>query len=100
MRVKNLEEGVARSLEAEHGYKHTAIIHSHDIKAMTTMGRALDTTLFVKTALPWRDSAWAAKVTSELPTLPRHAGEGVTNLRARSPGVRRCVMVDNLKWTE
>ncbi len=37
VRVKSLEEGVARSLEAEHGYKHTAIIHSHDIEAMTTM---------------------------------------------------------------
>ena len=38
VRVKNLEEGIARSLEAEHGYKHTSIIHSHDVEAMTAMG--------------------------------------------------------------
>src|SRR6185436_6290435 len=47
-RVKSLEEGVTRSIEAEHAYKHTSIIHSHDVEAMTTMGRALDTTLFIK----------------------------------------------------
>src|SRR6185436_14835719 len=34
VRVKTLEEGVARSIEAEHAYKHTSIIHSHDVEAM------------------------------------------------------------------
>ena len=48
VRVKSLDEGIAHSLEAEHGYKHTSIIHSHDVEAMTAMGRALDTTLFIK----------------------------------------------------
>ena len=28
--------------------RHTAIIHAHDVNHMTAMGRALDTTLFVK----------------------------------------------------
>ena len=46
--MKSVEEGIERSLEAEHDYKHTAIIHSHDVENMTAMGRALDTTLFVK----------------------------------------------------
>ena len=48
VRVKSVEEGIERSLEAEHGYKHTSIIHSHDVENMTAMGRALDTTLFIK----------------------------------------------------
>src|SRR5690606_17313743 len=48
VRVKSVEEGIQRSLEAEHDYKHTAIIHSHDVENITAMGRALDTTLFIK----------------------------------------------------
>src|ERR1017187_5684815 len=48
VRVKSVEEGIQRSLESEHNYKHTAIIHSHDVENITAMARALDTTLFVK----------------------------------------------------
>ena len=48
VRVKSVEEGIQRAKEAEHNYKHTAIIHSHDVEAMTAMGRALDTTVFIK----------------------------------------------------
>jgi aldehyde dehydrogenase len=48
VRVKSVEEGIERSLQSEHNYKHTAIIHSHDVENITAMARALDTTLFVK----------------------------------------------------
>src|SRR5207248_4471422 len=30
VRVKSVEEGIRHSVEAEHGYKHTSVIHSHD----------------------------------------------------------------------
>ena len=48
VRVKTVEEGIEASLVAEHNYKHTSIIHSHDVEHMTAMARALDTTLFIK----------------------------------------------------
>src|SRR5450756_472615 len=48
VRVKSVEEGIEHSVESEHGYKHTAIIHSHDVENITAMARAMDTTLFVK----------------------------------------------------
>ena len=35
VRVKSVEEGIERSLQAEHNYKHTAIIHSHDVENIT-----------------------------------------------------------------
>ncbi len=31
VRVKSVQEGISESLRAEHNYKHTAIIHSHDV---------------------------------------------------------------------
>src|SRR5215467_15912081 len=48
VRVRSIEEGIEAAKAAEHAYKHTSIIHSHDVEHMTAMARALDTTLFVK----------------------------------------------------
>jgi aldehyde dehydrogenase len=45
VRVKSVEEGIAGAKKAEHGYKHSAIIHSHDVSKMTAMAMGLETTL-------------------------------------------------------
>jgi acyl-CoA reductase-like NAD-dependent aldehyde dehydrogenase len=47
VRVKNVDEAMDRAIESEHGYRHTAIIHSRDIDAITRFGRKAGTTLFV-----------------------------------------------------
>ncbi|MSU33539.1 MAG: aldehyde dehydrogenase EutE [Pedosphaera sp.] len=94
-RVKSLEEGVAQSLVAEHGYKHTAIIHSHDIEAMTAMGRALDTTLFIKNGPCMAGLGLGGEGYLSF-SIATPTGEGVSNPRTFTR-VRRCVMVDNLK---
>jgi len=39
-----------RALRAEHGYRHTALIHSRDVATVTKMARAMNTTLFVHNA--------------------------------------------------
>ena len=95
IRVKNLAEGVARSLEAEHGYKHTSIIHSHDVEAMTAMGRALDTTLFIKNG-PCMAGLGLGGEGYLSYSIATPTGEGVTNPKTFCR-VRRCVMVDNLR---
>ncbi|PAW83518.1 MAG: aldehyde dehydrogenase EutE [Pedosphaera sp. Tous-C6FEB] len=95
VRVKNLEEGVARSLEAEHGYKHTSIIHSHDLEALTQMGRALDTTLFIKNGPCMAGLGLGGEGYLSF-SIATPTGEGVSNPRTFTR-VRRCVMVDNLK---
>ena len=94
-RVKSLEEGVARSLEAEHGYKHTSIIHSHDLEALTAMGRALDTTLFIKNGPCMAGLGLGGEGYLSF-SIATPTGEGVSNPRTFTR-VRRCVMVDNLK---
>jgi aldehyde dehydrogenase len=95
VRVKSLEEGVARSLEAEHNYKHTSIIHSHDVEAMTAMGRALDTTLFIKNG-PCMAGLGLGGEGYLSYSIATPTGEGVTNPKTFTR-VRRCVMVDNLR---
>ena len=95
VRVKNLEEGIARSLEAEHGYKHTSIIHSHDVEAMTAMGRALDTTLFIKNGPCMAGLGLGGEGYLSF-SIATPTGEGVSNPKTFTR-VRRCVMVDNLR---
>jgi aldehyde dehydrogenase len=50
VRVSDVDAAIAAALEAEHGYRHTAIIHSRNIDNATKMARAMNTTLFVQNA--------------------------------------------------
>jgi aldehyde dehydrogenase len=47
VRVKDIDAAIAASLKAEHGYRHTALIHSRNVENVTRMARAMNTTLFV-----------------------------------------------------
>ncbi len=95
VRVKSVEEGIEASLVAEHNYKHTSIIHSHDVEHMTAMARALDTTLFIKNG-PCMAGLGLGGEGYLSYSIATPTGEGVTNPRTFAR-VRRCVMVDNLR---
>jgi aldehyde dehydrogenase len=95
VRVKTVAEGIAAARKAEHGYKHSAIIHSHDVAHMTDMAKALETTLFIK------NGACLAGLGSGGEGYPNFSiatttGEGICNPRTFTR-VRRCVMVDKLR---
>ena len=95
VRVRSIEEGIEASLAAEHNYKHTSIIHSHDVEHMTAMARALDTTLFVKNG-PCMAGLGLGGEGYLSYSIATPTGEGVTNPKTFTR-VRRCVMVDNLR---
>jgi aldehyde dehydrogenase len=95
VRVRSVEEGIAASVAAEHNYKHTSIIHSHDVEHMTAMARALDTTLFIKNG-PCMAGLGLGGEGYLSYSIATPTGEGVTNPRTFTR-VRRCVMVDNLR---
>ena len=48
VRVPNVDAAIALAKKYEHGFKHTAIIHSRNIETITRMGRELDTSLFIQ----------------------------------------------------
>jgi aldehyde dehydrogenase len=95
VRVRSIEEGVEASKVAEHNYKHTSIIHSHNVEHMTAMARALDTTLFVKNG-PCMAGLGLGGEGYLSYSIATPTGEGVTNPKTFTR-VRRCVMVDNLR---
>jgi aldehyde dehydrogenase len=47
VRVRDVNEAMELAIEAEHGYRHTAIIHSRNLDTITKFGKRADTTLFV-----------------------------------------------------
>jgi aldehyde dehydrogenase len=47
VRVPDVDTAIALAKKYEHGFKHTAIIHSRNVETITRMGRELDTSLFV-----------------------------------------------------
>jgi aldehyde dehydrogenase len=50
VRVRDFDAGVKAALQAEHGYRHTAIVHTRNVEHATRMARALNTTLFIQNA--------------------------------------------------
>jgi aldehyde dehydrogenase len=95
VRVRSIEEGIQAAQVAERNYRHTAIIHSHDVEHMTAMARALDTTLFIKNG-PCMAGLGLGGEGYLSYSIATPTGEGVTNPKTFCR-VRRCVMVDNLR---
>jgi aldehyde dehydrogenase len=95
VRVSSVEEGIRASKEAEHNYKHTSIIHSHDVENMTAMARELDTTLFVKNGPSMAGLGLGGEGYLSY-SIATPTGEGITNPKTFTR-IRRCVMVDNLR---
>ncbi|MFK7737800.1 MAG: aldehyde dehydrogenase family protein [Pirellulaceae bacterium] len=48
VRCRDVDHAIELAKHYEHGFRHTSIIHSRDVRNMTKMARALDTTLFIK----------------------------------------------------
>ncbi|HYO09713.1 MAG TPA: aldehyde dehydrogenase [Tepidisphaeraceae bacterium] len=47
VRVRNVEEAMDLAIQSEHGYRHTALIHSRNLSTITKFGRMANVTLFV-----------------------------------------------------
>src|SRR5262249_4689903 len=48
VRVPDVDTAIALAKKWEHGFRHTAIIHSRNVETITRMGREMDVTLFVQ----------------------------------------------------
>jgi aldehyde dehydrogenase len=47
VRVSNVDRALALAKSSEHGYGHTAVLHSRDLNIMGRMGKLMDCTIFV-----------------------------------------------------
>jgi len=47
VKVPNVDRALALAKESEHGFGHTAVLHSRDVSVMSKMGKLMDCTIFV-----------------------------------------------------
>ncbi|EPH06068.1 hypothetical protein HMPREF1531_00716 [Propionibacterium sp. oral taxon 192 str. F0372] len=94
VRVPDVDTAIDLAVQAEHGNRHTAIMHSKDVTKLTRMGKLIQTTIFVKNG----PSFAGLGITGEgYPTftIAGPTGEGLTSARSFARR-RRCVLVGEL----
>jgi propionaldehyde dehydrogenase len=97
VRVPNVEQAIRASIESEHGYRHTAVIHSRNIENMHNMARAVDTTIFVKNGPSYAGVGIGGEGFCTF-SIAGPTGEGLTSARTFTRQ-RRCSLVDYFRIT-
>ncbi len=95
MRCRCINEAIDLAVKHEHGFGHTALIWSQTVDHMTKMGKAVNTTLFVKNGPSMAGLGSGGEGFGSF-SIATPTGEGVTSPLSFTR-VRRCVMVDNLR---
>lgn len=95
VRAKNAEHAIQLAHQFEHGFGHTAIIHSRNVRNMTIMGRLMNTTLYIKNGPCMAGLGLGGEGYLSF-SVATPTGEGVTNPLTFTRK-RRCVMVDELR---
>ncbi|MCA9139505.1 MAG: aldehyde dehydrogenase EutE, partial [Planctomycetales bacterium] len=95
VRARDVDHAIAMAKKYEHGFRHTAIIHSRNVRNMTKMGRELDTTLYVKNG-PCMASLGLGGEGYLSFSIAGPTGEGVTTPTTFTRE-RRCSMIDELR---
>ena len=93
--VHTIEEAIEKSIRAENGCHHTAMIHSQNVTHLSMAAKALDTTIFVKNAPSYAGLGFNGEGFASL-TIATPTGEGVTSARTFTRS-RRCVLYGNLR---
>lgn len=92
VRCRNVHEAIDRAIEAEHGFRHTAIMHSKNIENMSIMAQRCDCTIFVKNG-PSLAGLGANGEGYTSFSIASPTGEGITTCRTFCR-FRRCTLVD------
>jgi aldehyde dehydrogenase len=95
VRVPDVDRGIALAKEAEHGFGHSASMHSRDIEALSRMARVINTSIFVKNG-PIVAGLGSGGEGHTSFTIASPTGEGLTYPVSLSRR-RRWVMVDHFR---
>ncbi|MBD3674755.1 MAG: aldehyde dehydrogenase EutE [Planctomycetaceae bacterium] len=95
VRARDFRHAVDMAKEHEHGFGHTALIHSRNVRHMSIMGKEMNTTLFIKNGPCGAGLGLGGEGYLSF-SIATPTGEGVTNPLTFTR-VRRCTMVDDLR---
>ena len=95
VRVDSIEEAIELAVKAEHGFRHTAHMHSKNIDHLSAFAKAVETTIFVKNAPSYAGIGFGGEGHATF-TIAGPTGEGITSARSFTRK-RRCVLADNFR---
>ncbi len=90
VRVENAQQAIALAKKVEHGFRHTAVIHSKNLDNLSNMARVMDCSIFVKNAPALAGVGFGGEGFCSF-TIASPTGEGLTNPISFSR-LRRCTL--------
>ena len=94
VRVPDVDTAIEYAYQAEHGNRHTAMMHSKNVEKLTKMARLLETTIFVKNAPSFAGIGVGGEGYTTF-TIAGPTGEGLTSPRSFCRK-RKCVLSEAL----
>ena len=91
VRVKDVDMAIDMAVRVEHGFRHTAIMHSRNVDKLTKMAKLIQTTIFVKNG-PSYAGIGVGGMGHTTFTIAGPTGEGLTSAKSFARK-RRCVLV-------
>ncbi|HUT62302.1 MAG TPA: aldehyde dehydrogenase [Phycisphaerae bacterium] len=95
VKCERFEQAVDYAKQAEHGFRHTAVIHSRLVDHMTYMGKEINTTIYVKNGPSVAGNGAGGEGYGSY-SIACSTGEGIATPLTYTR-FRRCCMVDNLR---
>ena len=95
VRVTNVDDGIELAVKSEHGFRHTASIHSTNVDTITRMARAMNCSIFVANGPNYAGLGEGGEGFSSF-SIASPTGEGMTRPRTFSR-VRRVTVVGALR---
>jgi acyl-CoA reductase-like NAD-dependent aldehyde dehydrogenase len=92
VRVNNVDEGIALAVECEHGFRHTAVMHSLNVAKLSKMAKLMNCSVFVKNGPCYSGLGQGGAGFTSF-TIASPTGEGLTRARTFTRE-RRCTLVD------
>lgn len=95
VRVRSADEAIDLGIEAEHSYRHTAVMHSKNLDNLSRMAREFGGSIFVKNGPNLAGLGFGGEGFTSF-SIATPTGEGMTTAR-NFTRVRRCTLVDSFR---
>ena len=95
VRMPNVNAAIDIAKEAEHGFRHTAVMHSRNLDNLSRMAKLMNCSIFVKNGPSVAGLGYGGEGYCSF-SIASPTGEGLTNPRSFSRE-RRCVLVDHFR---
>jgi acyl-CoA reductase-like NAD-dependent aldehyde dehydrogenase len=95
VRMPNADAAIDLAVAAEHGFRHTAVMHSKNLDNLSRMAREMNCSIFVKNGPCLAGLGYGGEGFCSF-TIASPTGEGLTGPRSFSR-LRRCTLVDSFR---